>query len=280
MLDTTELIPEEAVERLKNDGFLLLPVSEVFSRLLAETFEAAQRFFHAPPAEKLLNKLPEDCGYRPPGIEYSQSAERPDPIESFTIIMRGADSRPLSASAQVLRDKMCAASGLFEQIAETLAMEIAGIISGQRHTERLRGALHRWSCLQMNYSRPANTDSPFLNELHEDGHLLTIACATGPGLEVQTSGHVFMPIATGWKHVIVMPGEIVWLLSGGNIRPLYHRVRRDPESDERLALLFFGDINPRLCQPWLQNETNANVDIGLRVLTNAARFGLRGLTLE
>ena len=83
MPDTTQLIPEEAVERLKNDGFLLLPVSEVFSRLLAETFEAAQRFFHAPPAEKLLNKLPEDCGYRPPGIEYSQSAERPDPIESF-----------------------------------------------------------------------------------------------------------------------------------------------------------------------------------------------------
>ena len=77
-----------------------------------------------------------------------------------------------------------------------------------------------------------------------------------------------------------MPGEILWLLSGGQIRPLYHRVRREPGCSERLALLLFGDINPRLCWPWVHTDINEGVDIGARVLTNSNRFGLGGFPLE
>ncbi len=89
-----------------------------------------------------------------------------------------------------------------------------------------------------------------------------------------------MSITTAPNEVLVMPGEIVWLLSGGQIRPLHHRVRREPSCSERLALLFFGDINPRLCRPWVRADVNEGVDIGARVLTNAARFGLDGFPLE
>jgi hypothetical protein len=42
-----------------------------------------------------------------------------------------------------------------------------------------------------------------------------------------------------------------------------------------MALLFFADIDPALCKPWIENETNLGVDIGARVLTNALRFGLK-----
>jgi hypothetical protein len=38
--------------------------------------------------------------------------------------------------------------------------------------------------------------------------------------------------------------------------------------------LFFADINPKLCQPWVSNEINRNVDIGSLVLKNPTRYGL------
>jgi isopenicillin N synthase-like dioxygenase len=77
-----------------------------------------------------------------------------------------------------------------------------------------------------------------------------------------------------------MPGEIIWLLSGGRIPPLFHRVNPKPSCEERIALLFFGDINPSACEPWVENEFNRGVDIGRRVLTSVNRFGLKGFGEE
>jgi isopenicillin N synthase-like dioxygenase len=130
----------------------------------------------------------------------------------------------------------------------------------------------------LNYSRPAEVALPFINEPHEDGALVTIAYASGPGLEMQMPNNDFMPITNDPWNVPVIPGEIAWLLSGGHIRPVYHRVRPEPHYSERIALLFFGDINPRLCEPWIQNEINRNIDIGDRVLKNPKRYGLEEWT--
>ena len=278
----TKRIPEDAVERLKNDGFLLIQLTEPACENVAATFTTAYPFFRAPQDEKSKNILPVELGYRPTGVEYSQSPDRPDPIESFTVDGR-ADATPAdckTATARELYERMLSTFDIFERIAETLTVRLASALGGKSAGRALRGALRRWSCLQLNYSRPADADAPFINESHEDGHLLTVSCANEPGLEIQTAGGDFMSITTAPDEVLVMPGEIVWLLSGGKIRPLYHRVRREPGCDERLALLFFGDINPRLCHPWVHAEVNDRVDIGARVLTNAARFGLGGFPLE
>lgn len=278
----TKMVPEDAVERLKNDGFLLIPLTEPACKNVAATFDAAYPFFRAPLDEKNKNILPEELGYRPTGVEYSQSPDRPDPIESFTVDGR-ADAAPAdckTTAARELCERMLSTFDFFERIAETLTVRLASTLGGGEAGRALRGALRRWSCLQLNYSRPADADAPFVNESHEDGHLLTVSCANGPGLEIQTAGGDYMPITTAPDEVLIMPGEIVWLLSGGQIRPLYHRVRREPDCSERLALLFFGDITPRLCQPWVRTDVNTGVDIGGRILTNAARFGLGGFPLE
>lgn len=277
-----KVIPEDAVERLKNDGFLLITLTKQACKNVAATFEAAYPFFRAPPDEKNKNILPEELGYRPTGIEYSQSPDRPDPIESFTVDGR-TDAVPpdcKSASARELYKQMLSTFDVFERIAEALTIRLADTLGGKSAGSALRGALRRWSCLQLNYSRPADADAPFINESHEDGHLLTVSCANEPGLEIQTAGGDFVPMTTTPDEVIIMPGEIVWLLSGGQIRPLYHRVRRESGCSERLALLFFGDISPRLCRPWVHSDVNEGIDIGGRVLTNAARFGLGGFPLD
>jgi hypothetical protein len=61
---------------------------------------------------------------------------------------------------------------------------------------------------------------------------------------------------------------------------LYHRVKAIEYLSERMSLLLFADIDPRECGPWVENELNAGIDIGGRVLSNSERFGLRPWVLE
>ena len=269
-------ITEDSVERFLLEGRLLLSLPHRAHQTLAETFEAASTFFRSPLDEKKSNRLPEDIGYRPMGIEYSQSPDRPDPVESFTADIRtcGAVRRLPSASARQLYKEMLSTIDILEHLAESLVVQLAKRIVVRSSSQKFVGAFRRWSCLQVNFSRPGHIQAPFLHEVHEDGHLLTILSANRPGLEVSLANGKFLPISTRPDQVLVMPGEILSLLSGGKIRPLYHRVKRDSNCSDRLALLFFGDINPSLCEPWIENETNQGVDIGARVLSNALRFGL------
>jgi isopenicillin N synthase-like dioxygenase len=275
MLVTKQSIPEDLLKRLKSDGYLLLRLDRAVYQAVTMTFNAAYPFFRAPADEKITSRLPEDCGYRPIGIEYSQSPDRPDLAESFTVCRRGRE-----AAAQLRSPR---AKTLYRHMLLTydaIIIRLADALSSQQAGKRLRGTFRRWSRLQINYSRPAGITEPLINESHEDGNVITIACATGPGFEIQDPGDNYLPVTTLSHEALIFPGEITWLLSGGQIRPLYHRVRPEPRCVERLALLFFGDIAPQSCQPWVRNDMNANVNIGERVRISVTRFGLAGFELD
>jgi isopenicillin N synthase-like dioxygenase len=173
---------------------------------------------------------------------------------------------------------MSATFNLLEPVAEALAMEFAKEVGGRPASGKLRGALRNWSRLQLNYARPSEVKVPFVNALHDDLNLLTINFADGPGLEVGISEDAVAEVSRAPCEAVVLPGEISWLLSGGLIKPLYHRVRANPDVPERLALLFFADPDPEACSPWVVNEVNKDIDIGNRVRINVHRFGLQGFT--
>lgn len=273
-------IPSDPLAILTEQGHLTIPLDASGTRAVTHAFEAAAVFFRASEEEKLRCRLPHDCGYRPSGIEYSQSAARPDPIASFSACAR-LDPRDTELSvscAQVLYDSMWRVLTALEPIAELVAIRIARTLGAA--TANLGGSMHRWSILQMNYARPSDTDTEFIHEEHEDGHLLTLGCSDGPGLELKTPGGNYSSGPGVPSVVVVMPGEILQLLSGGRVQPLLHRVRRHAAVRERLALLFFADIDPLRCAPWVLSDTNRGVDIGERVLTNAGRFGLAGFARE
>jgi isopenicillin N synthase-like dioxygenase len=271
-----------SIGTLDTDGYLRLSLNKVESDILVATFKAAYSFFNEPLDKKMTNSLPQDMGYRPIGIEYSQSPERPDLAESFAASMRAASAIEAlpSHSGRVLYRRMLSTISVLDKIAETIIIEIANTLCESPIGDKLRGGFRRWSRLQLNYSQPATTTSLLINDPHEDGDLLTIACADGPGLELKTPSGEFIPVTTALNEVLIIPGEIAWLLSGGRIRPLWHRVQRVPHCRERMALLFFGDIDPGLCAPWVNNSVNLGIDIGARVLTSVTRFGLAGFTPE
>ena len=102
---------------------------------------------------------------------------------------------------------------------------------------------------------------------------MTVMTVTGAGLELKAPDGSFVPMQpTG--ELLFMSGEILNLLSGGRIPAIYHRVHTAPGLEERMSLLFFADMNPSHCDPWISNETNVGVDIGRRVLKNSTRYGL------
>lgn len=276
------LIPDDAIARLRVDGFFLLRLPEASSSALAAAIDAAFAFFRMSNTQKLGNSLPEGCGYRPMGTEYSASPDLLDLMESFTANVRTqADAAALpSPIGRLLHERAITVTQVLEPIAEAFATKLARVSSGDQNLGDFKGAFHRRSFVQFNYAQPSVATAEFINEAHEDGTLMTIGCATARGLEIRSRAGDFVPLTVALPDVIVMPAEIAALLSGGYVQPLYHRVRQHPDCPERLALLFNGDIEPRLCTAWVRNELNANVDIGARVLTNSHRFGIPGFCPE
>ena len=59
------LLPENAFETLKHDGFLLLKIPKAPTKVIRDTCSGAYRFFRDKPEEKVTSSLPSDLGYRP-----------------------------------------------------------------------------------------------------------------------------------------------------------------------------------------------------------------------
>jgi len=276
------LISHAAIEQLAIDGFTIQEVSAEVTELILATFHAAREFFKGDLEGKMANRHIDDWGYRPFGIEYSGSSERPDLVESFSASFRNRDIINCFSSdtARKLYRQMLTAIDALEPIAESLTIHLAETLTQTGMSNLLTGAFRNWSCLQLNHAYFEAPDGTVINDLHEDGNLITLACSTGPGLELLASDGRTVSITTKCNEIVIMPGEIMWLLSGGYVRPLYHRVRLQTQDPKRLALLFFGDIDPKRCQAWVPNGINANIDIGACVLTNAKRFGLDGFAAE
>ncbi len=217
-----------------------------------------------------------DLGYRAYGVEYSSSPDLPDQMESFTISRCGADRlRQLpNMSGLALASDMAHTLELFASVATSLIRNLAHFF-GQDSDGLLSSSLVDWSILQLNYSRPSQARGSHINEVHEDGCLLTVASVTGHGLEIQRNRGLFTPVMPAHDQLLILPAEILYLLSAGLIKPCYHRVNALDYLPERMSLLLFADVDPNLCKPWVTGDVNQRVNIGERILKNSSRFGLK-----
>ena len=261
-----------AIEEIAQNGFALLDASDNLQDFMEETLVAGDRFFELDLDVKLDSRLPLDGGYRPYGTEYSESSDHPDEVESYTVSHRPTETRHQpSDSAVELHSKMLTLFDVFEEASVEIAKGLH--CKFQPQSTITSGALRTWSLLKYNFARPVGVDSEFINDLHEDGCLLTIMSVAGNGFELKV-GDRFLEIPASRQQVLAMAGEILWLLTGGRINPIYHRVRTLHARERRRSLLFFADLKPALCEPWLISDINRNIDIGQRVRQNSKRFGL------
>ena len=135
----------QAANDLLDENFIRLSLPLQGAERLSEVFDAAYSFFQGEKVEKEDDKLPEDLGYRPTGIEYSQSAEHPDHIESFSVSAGtpSACALSLSPSARMLHNRMMKAIDVLEPIAEALVVGLAETVAGRSFADKLSGTTHR-----------------------------------------------------------------------------------------------------------------------------------------
>jgi isopenicillin N synthase-like dioxygenase len=261
---------------LGSDGFLLVSIPQGTRTAIDSTFRRGAEFFRQPVEAKMTASLAGDLGFRAYGVEYSSSPERPDQMESFTINRRCADQlhQLPNMNGRDLSNDMAHTLELFASIAASLIKSL-GHFFGQDPDRLLSSSLVDWSILQLNYSRPSRANGECINEVHEDGCLLTVGSVTGHGLEIQRAPGLFAPVTPAHDQLLILPGEILYLLSAGLIKPCYHRVNALDYLPERMSLLLFADIDPNLCEPWVIGDVNRGIDIGERVLKNSLRFGLK-----
>ena len=264
-------------EEIESEGSAEWTVEKNIADLFTDVYGTAEAYFGQSASVKLHDQLAGGYGYRPFAAEYSQSPERLDPFESFTA---GEATREASFELSLANELNVGMVKLFEELCDLASRILAGFADRYRVDEdtiaQFAQGCRAFSCLQLNYSEPSEVEEDYIHEEHEDGHILSFVSTTGPGLEIKTGGQ-FISVTPIPPRLIIMPGDILSLLTGGNVRPLYHRVRAVRSLQRRYALVHFVDPDPRTCVPWNVTEMNRDVSIGERVLANPARFGLERL---
>ena len=277
------MLHKKDIEKLCTDlieqGYGKIILNEEFGLLVNDIFETATSFFSMTIDEKMQFACPEILeGYRKMGIEYSETPERPDLNDSFSVWKKNQGNLLLLkwSSASPLHTKMTAVLVPFTNIGEVIFETLRHKISPTAYPIKVSD----WSYLQINSYKPQNHIRDFLQDEHEDGHLLTIVKQNNAGLEIKING-AFETVSLTENEFLVMPGSILTLITGGIIQPLYHRVRNNRQIVERKSLMFF--INPSLDdvqEPWVQNEINAGIDIRQVAIENSAKFGLSKIAIN
>ncbi len=232
----------EAVGCILTQGYALVRLRVDERVALAGALDAARHFFTADPAIKRSHSSDDfNYGYRPMGVEFSVTPERPDVNECFTLWSNRLDLIPGSAELTPLTDALGrwrdVAATVVEEVLEGLAAQFPGAVAPP-----FRAASH----LQVNSYLPAPADREMLQDRHEDGHLVTAQHGTSAGLEVFLADGSSRPVTTAPDELVVFTGSALTALTEGAVAPTYHQVRNLGQSGRRSVMYF---VNPELSEP-------------------------------
>jgi isopenicillin N synthase-like dioxygenase len=259
----------KASQDIIDTGYAVVKLGDVDTANLHKAISTAVRFFERPLEDKIAHgSTDHNYGYRPFGIEYSVSPERPDMNECFTVWSSRLDLIP---NANDIAD----VTGAFLDWRDSLAPLVTAILNEVAKNFGAEEApeFEKASYLQINYCLPAPVERDLLQDRHEDGHMVTVLHSTAPGLEIYVNDSV-KPMLPGEDEIVIMPGSVLTALSGGKIEPLYHQVRNHG-LDDRQSLMYF--VNPEIDEPlfaWIESGDGGREDIREHVQNAPSMFGL------
>jgi isopenicillin N synthase-like dioxygenase len=268
----TATVPDTIVRAARDiidQGYCVVKLSEIDADRLHAAIDTAVDFFQRPEDEKLVHGSKDhNYGYRPFGIEYSVTPDRPDMNECFTLWSSRLDLIPEA-------DKIADLTESFLKWRDSLAPLVAAILDEVARTFSAGSApeFEKASYLQINYCLPTPPERDLLQDKHEDGHMVTVLHANAPGLEIYANDEV-RPMLPAADEVVIMPGSVLTALSGGKIPPLYHQVRNHC-LDDRQSIMYF--VNPEVDEPlysWVDSPDGSREDIREHVQNAPTMFGL------
>ena len=265
------------IQEFQTAGYLKLGVTDSVLSSIRRIFDLTPHFFRRSQHEKIGDAIAElNEGWRDFGGEFSIGPERPDLHESFWVTPRYEKlvRSKYSPLGLTLYREMRSYISMLSNIERTVTKELLEFVTGNTNVEP-GFSCERDSDLQALYYQPCLHDRECLQEPHDDSLYMTFLKANRPGLELQSDNGSYVGVELCDDELIVMPGEILALLTGYKIKPQIHRVARHSDQIERLALGYFAypNIEPNsFLDAWITNETNDGVNIMHRVIRNQAQF--------
>ncbi|HEX8496950.1 MAG TPA: 2OG-Fe(II) oxygenase family protein [Actinomycetales bacterium] len=245
MVTKSEVRPSrtaDAVRSVLDQGYAVVTLTEAERDLLAGALLAARVFFAADARAKRRHSSADfNYGYRPMGVEFSVTPDRPDVNECFTLWSDRLDLIPGSGDLLPLTDALAAWRDVVAVVVQDVLDGLAATFPGAR-APGFRSASH----LQVNSYLPAPAERSMLQDAHEDGHLVTAQHGTSPGLEVILTDGTALPVTTAPDQLLVFPGSALTALTDGAVLPTFHQVRNIGQAG-RQSIMYF--VNPELTEP-------------------------------
>lgn len=231
----------QAARDIIDTGYAVVKLSQLDENRLHTAISTAVDFFGRDAEFKNAHASDDfNYGYRPFGVEYSVSPDRPDVNECFTLWADRLDKIPDAGGIGELTDSFLGWRDALAPLVKSVLDEVAQYFGAQQAPD-----FEKASYLQINYYLTTDNGREMLQDRHEDGHMVTVIHANKPGLETYLEGEP-KPALPAHDEVIIMPGSVLTLLSGGKIPPLYHQVRNLGLTN-RQSIMYF--VNPELDEP-------------------------------
>jgi isopenicillin N synthase-like dioxygenase len=267
---TVTNVVTKAASDIVATGYAVVQLSDLDADRLQNAIATANRFFERPLEEKMAHgSTDHNYGYRPFGIEYSITPDRPDMNECFTLWSSRLDLIPNAGDIADLNQS-------FLDWRDSLAPLVGAVLDevARGFDNAVAPEFEKASYLQINYCLLTPPERDLLQDKHEDGHMVTVLHANGAGLEIFL-GEEPTPMLPAADEIVIMPGSVLTALSGGVIPPLYHQVRNHGLGD-RQSLMYF--VNPEVDEPlfsWVEPaDGSERADIRAHVQNAPSMFGL------
>jgi isopenicillin N synthase-like dioxygenase len=259
----------KAAQDILDSGYAVVKLSELDEANLHTAIDTAVDFFQRPLEDKKSHGSSDhNYGYRPFGIEYSVTPDRPDMNECFTLWSSRLDLIPNAQDIPQLTESFLSWRDSLAPLVKAILDQVAANFGTDGAPE-----FEKASYLQINYCLPTPLERDLLQDKHEDGHMVTVLHSTAPGLEIYL-GEDVQPMLPDHNQVVIMPGSVLTALSGGAIEPLYHQVRNHG-LDDRQSIMYF--VNPEIDEPlfsWVESADGSREDIRAHVTNAPSMFGL------
>jgi isopenicillin N synthase-like dioxygenase len=92
------------------------------------------------------------------------------------------------------------------------------------------------------------------------------------GLEIEIDGRM-RPESFEGGEVLIMPGSLLTIMTGGAVPPMYHQVRNHHLSRRMTVLYFVNTPMQGQVAPYVVNESNRDLDMALISRKKCTLFG-------
>jgi isopenicillin N synthase-like dioxygenase len=264
-------VPESAdlLGRIREQGYALVRLEAGEARSLAAVHRGVMEFFAQSPSAKARHSVANrGSGYRPYAYAHAGDPARPDHNDSYLYWGRERRLPENHEEIEPLLDALEAYRLVAARITRGLVEQLR---THYGYADEL--PFERASVLQIN-SFGTPTDEELLQQPHEDAVFLTVIWTSAEGLEGVGEGGATVPFTFAPDEVMIMPGGLMTVMTGGQIPSFHHQVRNHGTLGRKSVMYFVSPDPTGPIEPFLRNASNRDADIRALVIDNPQSFGL------